>query len=287
MQTDRILVTGQFWERDFADLVHGIGSTAVFLTCQRIERMESLDQQVSLVLIAQAGRQTVSQALVDRIRNLVGPDVPIINLLGSWCEGQFRSGQPLTKVLPLYWHQWTGGVAQLISLAKQQDPARQPPTRLLGQTAVGVSALSHAQADFLIDALRFWGADGVWLEEREWQAQTVAPLRAIIVDADSYTANLQQRLAHLREQHAAVPLLILLNFPRKEEVVELQGEPQVVSVVSKPFDLAQLGRFLGCVTGVQLLSEPVAKPGPTTLRHRPLSSVSDPPLPAPGAVWET
>jgi hypothetical protein len=267
MSIDRILVTGQFWEREFSDLVKGIGVPTTLLTCERIEQLECFDQKFDLVLVAQAGRQTISQNFVDRLRNMLGPEVPMINVLGSWCEGQARSGQPLQDVLPLYWHQWIGGMPQLLQFVAQTRGSNTLQIHREHSLRVGVSALVHAQADSLSDALSFWGVQAVWLEEAIWQSQIVESIHAIIIDGDSNTASLHQRLEQLRIEHPHVPLLICLNFPRKDEVLELQAMPLVAGVLSKPFDLSQLGRLLGKASGVTLLSDPEVVDSPASLRR--------------------
>jgi DNA-binding NarL/FixJ family response regulator len=268
MNVERILVTGQFWEREFADLVKGVGVPTTLLTCDRIEQLEKLEQPFGLVLIAQAGRQTVSQEFVDRLRQMVGAEVPMVNLLGSWCEGQSRSGQPLQNVLPLYWHQWTGGLAQLLQLAAQARGENRLEVYDGNSLRVGVSALVHAQANSLKDALEFFGVEAVWLEQATWQSQPIEKLNAIVVDGDSNTASLHQRLEQLRTDHPDVPVLITLNFPRKDEVLELQAMPQVAGVFSKPFDLSQLGRLLGKATGGVLVKESEVSTQADSSHHR-------------------
>ena len=37
-----------------------------------------------------------------------GPLARIVGLLGSWCEGEVRSGRPWPGAMRIYWHQWPG-----------------------------------------------------------------------------------------------------------------------------------------------------------------------------------
>ena len=262
MNQSRILITGQFWDTEFADLINGIGVPATLLTCERIERAKSLDEKFDLALVAQSGRETISQQVIDHLRRLLGIATPVINLLGSWCEGQERSGIPLKHVLPIYWHQWTGGISQLLAMARSGVSHPQEELIRPATLRVGVSALCHAQASYLEDALNFLGAEAVWLEQQEWQAERTkqTPL-AICVDGDSLTANLVQRLSVIRNEYPTTPLIVMLNFPRKEEELELTGVLDVAAVVSKPFDLTRLARSLGQATGTHLIAaeRPVAK----------------------------
>ncbi len=260
MEPNRILITGQFWDSEFADLINGIESPTTLLTSERIERAKSWDEKFDLVLVAQSGRDSISQALIDHLHKLLGKETPVINLLGSWCEGQERSGKPLQNVLPIYWHQWSGGIKQLLAMARAGTAYPQSDLISAARMCVGVSTLSHPQASYLDDALEFLGAESVWLEQQEWQAeQTTQDLQAICVDGDSMTANFFQRLTAIRGDYPTTPLIALLNFPRKEEVLELTGQQSVVAVVSKPFDLTRLARALGQATGAQLIAaEPLS-----------------------------
>ena len=266
MEPNRILITGQFWDREFADLIKNIECPAILLTCERIERAKSLPGNFDLVLVAQSVRETISQTLIDNLHALLGQDTPIINLLGSWCEGQERSGNPLRNVLPIFWHQWSGGVRQLLAMARTGIAAPQEELIPGAILHVGISALSHPQASYLEDALRFLGAESEWLEHQEWQAERPpSNLQAICVDADSLTLNLEKRLAAIRKEHPSTPLIVILNFPRKEEVQELTAEHNVAAVISKPFDLTRLARAVGQVTGKQLIAtESVASKNKTT-----------------------
>jgi CheY-like chemotaxis protein len=259
MESNRILITGQFWDCEFADLIKGIECPATLFTCASIERAKSLQGKFDLVLVAQSGRETVSQGLIDHLHAMLGRETPIINLLGSWCEGQERSGKPLHNVLPIYWHQWAGGIKQLLSMASAGQAYPQEELIPATNLCVGVSALSYPQASYLEDALEFLGAETVWLEQQEWQAERPTQnLQAICVDGDSLTANLAQRLTAIRRDCPSTPLIVILNFPRKEEVQELTGEHNVVAVVSKPFDLTRLARAVGQATGTRLIAaEPV------------------------------
>jgi hypothetical protein len=58
-----------------------------------------------LIVIAQAFPGEFSRRAVDRLRQLA-PVARIVGLLGSWCEGEMRTGAPWPATARLYWHQW-------------------------------------------------------------------------------------------------------------------------------------------------------------------------------------
>jgi CheY-like chemotaxis protein len=58
-----------------------------------------------VIVVAQAYPGQLSHAEVDGLRRFA-PLARVIALLGSWCEGEMRSGKPLCGVIRIYWHQW-------------------------------------------------------------------------------------------------------------------------------------------------------------------------------------
>lgn len=283
---NRILITGQFWDSEFADLINGLSVPSTLIPSGKIETLQSLDQNYDLILVAQANRGSISQSTIDHLRALTGEKIPVVNLLGSWCEGQERSGHVLSRVRTIYWHQWTGSFEQLLELTREVSlPAGQryeprfPELELLTSPGmqVGISALCDTQAEFVADALFALELSGRWLEKAIWQAGTEKQVDVICVDADSLTENLQNRLQMLRDEFPQTPLIVLLNFPRKNEVEALQSLFGVSAVISKPFELAQLAYAITDVTGVELVSER-AIPDRFRKRHEPsISRPSDVP----------
>ena len=60
---------------------------------------------VDVIVIAQARPGEFSHDNVQRLRQ-IAPLARIVALLGSWCEGESRSGKPWPGVVRTYWHQW-------------------------------------------------------------------------------------------------------------------------------------------------------------------------------------
>ena len=57
------------------------------------------------IVIAQAFPDQFSLEEVDRLRG-AAPLARLLGLLGSWCEGEVRTGHPWPGVMRLYWHQF-------------------------------------------------------------------------------------------------------------------------------------------------------------------------------------
>jgi hypothetical protein len=260
MPHHRILITGQFWDTDFADLLNNLAIPSTLIAAEKLATLQELDQGYDLVIIAQSNRQSITQKFIDHLRVLTRNSIPLINLLGSWCEGEERSGQPLQHVTRIYWHQWAGQFQQLLKLPSSGNHS--PPTpapsinwNLLGETplTIGISALCSTQASWVNDSLSAVGVNGVWLEQAVEQASDIPPLAAICLDSDSLTDALTSRIQWLHEEFPRVPVIALLNFPRINEVHALQRQFGVAQVLPKPCELSQLAYALTAVTGSEFV----------------------------------
>ncbi|MEZ6094525.1 MAG: hypothetical protein R3C03_09860 [Pirellulaceae bacterium] len=270
--TKKVLVTGQFWDSEFADLINGLQVPTTFIPSEKIAKLENLPQDFDLVIVAQSRRGSVQQNEIDRLKKLTDGQT-IVNLLGSWCEGQERSGHPLNDVVPIYWHQWNGQFDQLLVHARNVET---PATGLVSldflesqPPCFGVSALCDTQWEFVSEALQSLGIDSIWLEQAIWDGETIdAKLSAICLDCDTMNEQLERRLETLGNDVKNLPLILLANAPRKEEVADLQKAFARVSVVSKPFDLSEFAFGITGATGIELVHEP-ALPDRFTKRSNP------------------
>ena len=105
MDNQKILLTCDYWDKEFQEIV---SSFDVPVTLIPIEKVESIsDSNFDLIVIAQSQRDQFLSVDLEKLQAIF-PLTPIVGLLGSWCEGELRSGQPLPGVTRVYWHQWQG-----------------------------------------------------------------------------------------------------------------------------------------------------------------------------------
>jgi hypothetical protein len=57
------------------------------------------------IVVAEASPGQFSHRAIDGLRRLA-PLARILGLMGSWCEGETRSGSPWPAAVRTYWHQW-------------------------------------------------------------------------------------------------------------------------------------------------------------------------------------
>jgi DNA-binding NarL/FixJ family response regulator len=73
-----------------------------------------------VIVVAQAFPGQFSHQMIDRLRRSA-PLARVVGLMGSWCEGEMRSGSPWPATVRMYWHQWPAyGDRQLRLLAMGQ-----------------------------------------------------------------------------------------------------------------------------------------------------------------------
>jgi hypothetical protein len=105
MAIHKILVTGDFWHTDFQKIVSKFDVPVTLVPFDKVETV--VEQSYDLVVLAQSRRdQFLDSEVEELITNF--PAAPVVGLLGSWCEGESRSGKPYPGVIQVYWHQWEG-----------------------------------------------------------------------------------------------------------------------------------------------------------------------------------
>jgi CheY-like chemotaxis protein len=199
-----------------------------------------------VIVVAQAFPGQFSHQAVDRLRRLA-PLARVIGLLGSWCEGEMRTGSPWPGAVRTYWHQWAIRCdRELRRLAKGEccswalPPTATEEERLLADTAerwpqrhglVVICARSREMAEWLSAACRSRGFATVW--QRPPITARVDGAVAAIFDGtllrEDQTSDLHRLAAALRP----APVLALLAFPRAEDRRRALSAGAAV-VVSKP-----------------------------------------------------
>jgi len=128
--------------------------------------MERFTPQV--IVLAEAYPGQIGQAEVDRLRSLA-PLARMIGVLGSWCEGETRTGKPWPGVLRVYWYEWGSCRRELDRLRRGESKLLSLPStateeeRLLARDAGGTAGChAHPSAArlgmcFTRTACRQWG----------------------------------------------------------------------------------------------------------------------------------
>ena len=217
-----------------------------------LAELEGAASPPSLIVVAQARPGEYSEVEIDALRRSA-PLAPFVALLGSWCEGETRSGRPWPGVVRVYWRQWRGRAwPELAALRAGRTLTWGLPAtaseeeRLLSaalepidkqQGLIAVAAENFAMADWLADACRVQGFATVRTSAaRPVKASGVA---AVLWDAGLAAEASLAELAALRDAFTGTPVTALVDFPRIEHHEGLLAAG-AAGVLSKPVMLAEL-----------------------------------------------
>lgn len=228
-----VLLIGDQRHRDFCDAVlwldqHCRLQAAADLDAAHRTLLHSPSPQI--VLFAQSRPGQFAQADIETI-HARSPLSRLVVLLGSWCEGEMRTGKPWTGVVRIYWHQWAarmipeltgdnsagGGVWQLPRTASGTEQFAQategPWPR--GQGLVVIHSRLFCDYQALSDACRAGGYSSTW--DRPGQTSFAAGASCVLcslIGGDPHETVVAASLVH---RHAPAPVIVLLDFLRFDD----------------------------------------------------------------------
>lgn len=258
MGTVRILLVGKRSDREFRESLKWLAAGAELTTADGVD--DALAQlsggaSPTAIVVAQTRPGMFSQSQVERL-HAAAPLTRFVALLGSWCEGETRTGQPWPGVTRIYWHQATSQLEELLHVNSSGHSVWDMPRtatvaeRLLHTTTepvpprnglIAISTETPTAFDALADACRARGYSAVWLAPH--QSPRVKGAKVVLCDLERYS---NRRLVHLQNLAAEMrptPLVALLGFPRWEDQQRLL-QAGATSIVSKPFLLEDVYRHL-------------------------------------------
>jgi len=251
-----VLLAGDTAYGEFVDAVAWLNANCKLAIAADFEAGAALAQAeppvVIVLAVARPGQFPVAE--VERIHN-VAPLARLVVLLGSWCEGETRTGQPWAGVIRVYWHQWAHRApVEFARLLKPQQASgwklprtasnaerllAAPPQPIPLSLRTAIWAEDAAAYAAVADAVRATGSTAVRVEN----ASEAADFDLLIFDAPDFRADTQQLLKTFVQSTA--PCIALMNFPRSHEVAT--AAPRCV--VSKPYLLTDLWSAMQTAAG--------------------------------------
>lgn len=208
------------------------------------------DPDLILLVACRPGRFSVAEVEALHRR---APLARLVALLGSWCEGEVRSGHPWPGVTRIYAHQWQARLPREFETwhprtATEIDRlmSSRPPTKAQRQL-IGIAASQRTMFDALSAACRSFGQDAVWLLPN--LPPPVQRVDTIIYDATLDLPDELARLRELREQLHVPPTVLLLDFPRQLDL-EQATAAGATSILAKPYLIADLAAELERITAL-------------------------------------
>jgi CheY-like chemotaxis protein len=261
-----ILLIGDTRRREFrraGETLRALGQvTEVRTAPAAVEVLEAGALVPDLLVIAQRFPGEFSCEVVERLRRL-SPLARVVGLLGSWCEGEMRSGRPWPAAIRLYWHQWvpqadrqlrkmldgecsawdlpmTATEEERLLLDSQCSADRQIADQQGADRRRGLVAVYTwpvEMAELLSAAVCSRGCSAVWL--RPPRGARVEGAIAGIFDGSDLRGGELDELRHLRDALAPAPVIALLDLPRIEDHDGALAAG-AAAVVSKPLSVKDL-----------------------------------------------
>jgi len=217
-----------------------------------IEMLGAADDPPALLVLAQRWPGEFSLAAVDRLRRSA-PLAPVVGLLGSWCEGEARTGSPWPGVPRVYWHQWPAACRRELARLRNDAPSPwslpatatdeerllvgDPSPRAPQSGLAVVMTPGFAMFEWIARALRRRGLATAWL--RPGEPVRLAGATAGLFDTAQMDAWQSDRLRRFTQALGPVPVLALVGFPRVEDRDRALAAG-AAAVLAKPFLLEDL-----------------------------------------------
>ena len=206
----------------------------------------------AVVVVAQCWPGQFATSQIDALRR-AAPLARFVSLLGTWLEGETRTGRPLAACRRVYWHRWDDFTRSLgegrvnswsawslpstatdderLLLAAGFEPADSP----IGATSpllIAIVARAREAYQSLADICVERGWQTVWF--RNVENETSLDPDIVLLDATNSSEADLTTLIRLRAAARRPPIIALLGFPRVEDASRWKTAG-AAAVVSKPF----------------------------------------------------
>lgn len=255
MPQHRILLVGDYPHGDFRDAVawlHAHTQLTLAATIPAALSQLAISPPPEAIIVAQARPGRFHQRQIEQL-HAASPVSRLVALLGTWCEGETRSGRPWPGVLRVYWHQWSSrfipelsaesplraGVWELPRTATAGErllataPVAAPPPS--GLIAIQTSSLTTFEG--LSDACRWAGYATAWLTPSP--RPELRGVSAVIWDAVACREQDVPELQALAARYRPARVVALLDFLRRDDLDRALAAG-VAAVLAKPFLVSDL-----------------------------------------------
>ena len=249
MQEQAIWIVGDWQHPDFRAATVCLSAhvrCATFSTAA--EAMVAAPVCPASILLLQSRLGQISSRDVEQL-HAAAPLAQLVALLGPWCEGELRSGQPWPGVTRVPWRTWFSRLSRELRLESSPHDVRLPRTateaeRLTSSIAsfvghasydcsVEIWTASRVEFESLRDSLAVLGLKALW--RRANRSSPDSPADIVVIDG----------WENVPVSSTAVSRsILLLHFPRPEDIVRAQAYG-ITAVVGLPLLLADLMDVMG------------------------------------------
>jgi hypothetical protein len=221
----------------------------------------------------------------------VWPLATFINLFGSWCEGETRTGHPLSGVWRISTTSFTSRMGDVLERWPTSSSIWHLPRlsteaeRLLclsrqssfqGMGIVAIVASTQEAYESIADAIGYAGFTPVW--QRPWSHFSSQGIIATIWDLPRADEQDWQAVEEFWKANGPVPVVLLIGFPRPQDFSRAAQLPDLlnpsmrIAILPKPLRSGELhyelqrmtGNPAGCsfANSKTQIPAPGTKPGP-------------------------
>ncbi|MCG8448249.1 MAG: hypothetical protein MI725_01550 [Pirellulales bacterium] len=259
--SDRIdvLTVGPWQSHEFSEALREVHESVTWrnLEClsQAWDYLEECSSPPELILLAQPLPRVYRQDEINRLQALT-PLSRIVVVAGTWCEGEMRSGAPLSGVLRLYWYEfapwWTAALGKLSegtsppwSMPLDSPRAGRYSPQAMSQRnskfgLIAVSTTNSSSYDTFAAMLPAYGFSSVWVRDCE-SMQSTQKFQGGIWDGGQFDGEELRQLTLFCQQmkkHRRC-VIALLDFPRAEHFQQAR-DAGAWTVLGKPFVVAEI-----------------------------------------------
>jgi len=262
MTAQRVLFVGDPSHHEFREPVAWLSEYCdlTFSSCidEAAVRLASDRETPDVIVIAAARPGQFSQREVTSLLRRA-PLTRIIGLMGGWCEGEMRTGQPWRGVTRVYWHQFVPRLAEELIGINSRGRLAMPKTfteselnnilvpvpKVTQRGLAVIRAASLESYEAIAEACQTIGHSTTWVNPR--QPAFVSGATVAIWDVSLSIERDREALAAFTRQVQPAPVIAMIGFPRASDRQQA-AECGATCVVSKPYLLQELWTELTRVT---------------------------------------
>jgi CheY-like chemotaxis protein len=254
-----VWLVGDAGYADFREAIELLRATATVIpfadAAHAAADVNSSERHPDLILFAASRPGIMRVRDVERLRQCV-PLAGMVALLGSWCEGEARTGRPVAGVLRCYWYDfpnWWRRQLAMRAAGSCPDWARpatadardwpvnfSPQVHELSRGLIVLETTCWETGDVLSDLLRRDGYATVWVRPGGGSAN-VHGVAAGIWEGRQLDEPEVRRLSAFCQRLAkdGAPVIALADFPRRDRC-EVAYQAGAANVMAKPWLNADL-----------------------------------------------
>ena len=266
----QVLAVGDWQGREFVAATSGLSVARDWSHASSINEacdlLRNCQQPPELIFLAQPLPGIYCQGDIDRLQQVV-PLTRLVVVVGSWCEGELRTGSPPSGVIRLYWYEfsswWQAAIRRRdadlcppwsLPLDHVQAGRWSPvndvaplkaPSKNTALLSVTIDAADFTVYETLSAALSNFGILSHWQgrDENATPAASTAPATTPTTTAGIWDGGQlgARELKHLTKfcRQTNGPVIALLDFPRLEHFKQARAAG-AAAVFAKPYIVKEL-----------------------------------------------